>query len=96
MILIDERKLSKGLLVDILISLGYDIIEQRYGEEDIEGIIKNLMKFDPSRTEEDNNRTREMLRADRCVNGDAMIEKYIPKLKLTEEEARFILDVRCI
>lgn len=85
MILIDENKLDKGLLVDILLSLGYDIIEKGYSEEDIEAFIAEMMYFKPNRTEEDNNRTRERLRAERFIDRDAMISKYIPKVKGTDD-----------
>lgn len=85
MILIDENKLDKGLLVDILISLGYDIIEKGRSEEEIEATIKNLMKIYPHRTEENNNRTRGILRTERFIDYDAMISKYIPKVKGTDD-----------
>lgn len=95
MILVDENKLCNGVLLDIFESMGYEVLYRARSEEEIQQELEELEKYPV----DENSQAMKDFAVDfiknrKIIDYEGMIEKYIPRLKLTEEEVQFILDNR--
>lgn len=97
MILVDERCLCNGTLLDIFESMGYEILYRERTEEEIQQELEELEKYPVNENSQAmKDFAVDFIKSRKIIDYEGMIEKYIPKLKLIEEETQFILDNRGI
>lgn len=95
MIIIDEKQLCNGTLLDIFESMGYETLYRKRTEEEIQQELEELEKYS---VDENSQRIKDfavdVIKNKEIIDYEGMIEKYIPRLQLTDAEVQFILDNR--
>lgn len=96
MILIDETKISKGLLCDIFLELGNNILERGYTDEEKELLIAQITET-PAANEREEKFIKSAIaqvKAATFLDYDRMVEKYLPlyQVKVGTYEG---IDINC-